>query len=43
MLDAYPSLKAMYKADDGNTQVFYLKNATATISSFTEPPKVITF
>jgi uncharacterized pyridoxamine 5'-phosphate oxidase family protein len=43
MLDAYPSLKAMYQADDGNTQVFYLKNATATISSFTDPPKVITF
>jgi uncharacterized pyridoxamine 5'-phosphate oxidase family protein len=43
MLDAYPTLKAMYQADDGNTQVFYLKNATATISSFTDPPKVITF
>ncbi|MDR1325117.1 MAG: pyridoxamine 5'-phosphate oxidase family protein [Treponema sp.] len=43
MLDAYPSLKAMYRADDGNTQVFYLKDATATISSFTDPPKVITF
>ncbi|MDR0640011.1 MAG: pyridoxamine 5'-phosphate oxidase family protein [Spirochaetaceae bacterium] len=43
MLDAYPTLKAMYKADDGNTQVFYLKNATATISSFTGPPKTITF
>ncbi|MDR1470034.1 MAG: pyridoxamine 5'-phosphate oxidase family protein [Spirochaetaceae bacterium] len=43
MLDAYPTLKAMYKADDGNTQVFYLKNATATISSFTDPPEVITF
>lgn len=43
MLDAYPSLKAMYSADDGNTVVFYLKDATATISSFTEEPKVVRF
>lgn len=43
MLDAYPGLQGMYKADDGNTQVLYLKDATATISSFTEPPKVIKF
>ena len=43
MLDAYPSLQGMYKADDGNTQVLYLKDATATISSFTDKPKVITF
>lgn len=43
MLDAYPSLKKMYSADDGNTEVLYLKDATATISSFTEPPKVIKF
>ena len=26
MLDAYPSLKNMYAADDGNTQVFYFKD-----------------
>lgn len=43
MLDAYPSLKKMYSADDGNTVVFYLENATATICSFTEKPKVIQF
>jgi uncharacterized pyridoxamine 5'-phosphate oxidase family protein len=43
MLAAYPSLKAMYSADDKNTQVLYLKNATATISSFTDSPKVIKF
>jgi uncharacterized pyridoxamine 5'-phosphate oxidase family protein len=43
MLDAYPSLKSMYAADDGNTEVFYLKNATASICSFTVPPKVIKF
>ena len=35
MLDAYPSLQKMYSADDGNTEVFYFKNATATFSSFT--------
>jgi len=43
MLDAYPSLQGMYEAGDGNTQVLYLKDATATISSFTEAPKVIKF
>ena len=43
MLDAYPSLQGIYKADDGNSQVLYLKNATATISSFTEAPIVIKF
>lgn len=43
MLDAYPSLQQMYSADDGNTEVFYFKNATATISSFTHEPVVINF
>ena len=43
LLDAYPSLQKMYAADDGNTQVFYFRNATATISSFTHEPEVITF
>ena len=43
MLDAYPSLQAMYSADDGNTEVFYLKNATATFSSFTKAPEVEKF
>ena len=43
LLDAYPSLQKMYAADDGNTQVFYFKNATATISAFTHEPEVITF
>ena len=43
MLDAYPSLQGMYSADDGNTEVFYFKNATATISSFTKAPEVINF
>lgn len=43
MLDAYPSLQKMYSADDGNTEVFYFKNATATFSSFTQEPKVVKF
>ena len=43
MLDAYPDLKAMYDPDDGNTEVFYIKNATATFSSFTAPPETVTF
>ena len=36
MLDSYPNLQALYRADDD-------KNATATIYSFTEEPKVIKF
>ena len=43
MLDAYPSLQNMYAADDGNTEVFYFKNATATFSSFTHAPEEIKF
>lgn len=43
MLDAYPSLKSMYAADDGNTQVLYFKNATATFYSFTREPEVVKF
>ena len=43
MLDSFPELKHMYKADDDNTQVFYLKDATATISSFGDEPRVIKF
>ena len=42
MLDKMPSLKAMYSADDDNTQVLYFNNATATFFSFTEAPEIIT-
>lgn len=38
MLEAYPSLKSKYSPDDGNTEVWYLRNVTATLYSFTEPP-----
>ena len=44
MLDAYPELRAMYKAGpDGNTVVYYLKDAVATISSFSHGPIEIKF
>lgn len=42
-LDANPGLKGRYSADDGNCEVLYLKDAVATISSFAEAPKTITF
>lgn len=40
MLEAYPNLKALYSPDDGNTEVWYLRNVTASLYSFTEPPVV---
>ena len=43
MLDNNPELKAMYQANDDNTEVLYLKDATATIYSFTDAPKIINF
>lgn len=43
MLDAYPELRHMYDENDGNTQVFYFKNATATFYAFTSSPEVIRF
>ena len=38
MLDANPSLRAMYSAEDGKMEVLYFQNASATICSFTEAP-----
>ena len=43
MLEAYPQLKNMYKADDANTHVLYLKDATATFTAFGGQPEVIRF
>ena len=43
MLDAYPNLRGMYDEKDGNTQVFYFKNAVATFASFGGPPEVAKF
>lgn len=41
MLDHYPELQSMYAADDGNTQVLALTEATATFSSFTAAPRTV--
>ena len=43
MLDTNPVLKSMYKAGDGNTQVLFLKNATATFYSFGGKPETVKF
>ncbi len=43
MLDQNPSLRNMYDEKDDNTAVLYFDNATATIYSFTNAPKVINF
>ena len=37
MLDKMPVLRNMYNEDDGNMQMLYFKNATATFSSFIAP------
>jgi len=42
-LDTNPRLKGRYSADDGNCEVLYLKDAIATISSYTAPAQVIEF
>ncbi|MCQ2494118.1 MAG: pyridoxamine 5'-phosphate oxidase family protein [Lachnospiraceae bacterium] len=41
MLEQYPHLKAMYSADDDNTEVLYFEDAVATISSFAAAPRTI--
>ena len=44
MMDANKaSLSSMYTVDDNLMEVLYLKNATATIYSFTAEPRIITF
>ena len=43
MLDAYPNLRHMYDENDGNTQVFYLENVTATFSAFGKESEVVKF
>ena len=43
MLEAYPNLQGMYSADDDNTEVLYMKDATATFSSFAGAPEVEKF
>ena len=43
MLEKMPSLKGMYSADDDNMQVFWMKDAIATFSSFTAEPEIVQF
>lgn len=43
MLENYPDLRAMYDPEDDNTEVLYLKDATATFRSFTEAPVTVKF
>lgn len=43
MLDAYPSLQGMYKVGDGNTQLYYLKDAEAVFASFGGEAKTVKF
>ena len=43
MLEGYPHLRAMYTPGDGNSAVFYLKDAKAVFSSFTAAPRTVTF
>ena len=43
MLDAHPNLRGMYDENDGNTQVFYMKNAVATFSVFGKESETIEF
>ena len=43
MLAAYPMLKNMYKAGDGNTETYYLKDAVATFYDFGGKPQTVKF
>ena len=43
MLDETPGLQRMYKAGDGNTAVYWIKNGVAVISSYTADPVTIEF
>ena len=43
VLAEYPGLRERYQPGDGNNEVFYMEDVTATISSFTDGEKVFTF
>ena len=43
MLDAHPNLRSRYSEDDDNTQVLWLKDATATFWGFSDPPRIVKF
>jgi len=42
-LDSNPDLRGRYSEYDDNTAVFYMQDATATISSFVTAPRIIHF
>ena len=43
MLDAYPELRGMYDENDGNTAVYYFKDATARFDSFVKEQEIEKF
>lgn len=43
MLEANPGIKRMYKAGDGNTEVFKLTESTAVFSSFSAASRTVKF
>ncbi|MDR2619869.1 MAG: pyridoxamine 5'-phosphate oxidase family protein [Propionibacteriaceae bacterium] len=43
MLEAYPGLRSRYTPGDGETQLFYLTDATATFYTPGADPRVISF
>lgn len=43
MLDNYPMLQSMYSAEDGNTEVLYFEDTTATFFSFADQPRTKRF
>lgn len=43
LLNDYPALKSMYAANDGNSVVYYLKDAVATFYTFTGEPREVRF
>ena len=43
MLDAYPFMEKTYAADDGNMQVLYFEDATATFDGFSGNKRIVKF
>lgn len=43
MMEEYPSLSSLYSVDDGKMEALYLKDAVATIYSFSGDKKVLRF
>ena len=43
MLAAYPKLKALYAPDGEGAELWYLRKATATFYSRSEPPRTVKF